>query len=220
MKNILLILVLFIAFSCSEKECPQVVCDPCPACEVCPEEPEFIKASWESSGHKNAKEWTKIAYNRLKNANENYSKGKDFLSVVPEKMNDYDVNFASKDEHGRIGTYVAIMSCMSKYESYYRPHVKYAEGGSLEGVTSRGLLQVSEVSCKGYGTPIKKGIELHGTFENLDCASRIFARWIKLDKTIYGRVNNDWKGLSNYWSVQRKSTRVKQIKECVKATLK
>jgi hypothetical protein len=193
------------------------------------------RGAWDYK-HSYGRDWTRLSVDRLWNANTKYLLGMGFLEKNPDKMNEFADDFGSKSIQGKIQIYNSILSCLARYESNYKPETKYTESFKEKDepnspyVVSTGIMQVSKLSCQGYKTPIKIGHQLHGAFENLDCASRIIAKWVNTDNALYGfntcekTVNGKkvkyackpFKGMSRYWSPFRKQSRIDSIKKCVR----
>ncbi len=125
--------------------------------------------------------------------------------------------------------FVSLISIMSKYESSFRPETIFREckkdkciygkcvqtkygfcmpGSKFdEGIAvSRGLLQISIESAKGYDCPVNDPKELNDPKVNIDCGARILGRWVGRDKRISGNGPGDWKGGARYWSVLRSTS--------------
>lgn len=98
-----------------------------------------------------------------------------------------------------------LISIMAKYESSFDPKVKFNETGHLQGVVSRGLLQISQDSANqsAYGCGIKKADDLHNAEINLKCAVKILAYQAKKSGTL---IDEPKKGCAAYWSVCRKGS--------------
>ena len=122
-------------------------------------------------------------------------------------------------KENRKAAYVMLFSALAKFESAYKPETFYKENfKDAKGnfVISRGLLQISQESANSYGCNITDAKQLHDPETNLRCGVRILNKWVGMDKKIEGGTTGKWFGASRYWSVFRKSDRIKYIFDRVK----
>lgn len=124
---------------------------------------------------------------------------------------------------GTAESWVHLLAAMAKHESNFKPGLTYNESGNLEGVVSAGLLQLSEVSSRGYAKfgrnqKIRAEIaaatteSLKDPLFNIRVALVILQRWVEADGVV-ATLTEPWLGGSRYWSVLRKGAKK------VKATL-
>lgn len=97
---------------------------------------------------------------------------------------------------------IQLLSIMAKFESSFKPETSFNETGHLQGVVSRGLLQISKDSANqsAYGCGITDAKELHDPKVNLECAVKILAYQAKNSGTL---MDGKKGGCSAYWSVCR-----------------
>ncbi len=148
-------------------------------------------------------------------------------SIVPDltqhKVGDitsFCPNYAKLGQTERKYFWIALLAAMARFESNHRPEVKYTEAftdSTGRRVISRGLLQLSYESARGYKCPIQSGQDLHDAKINLQCGLRIIERWVDRDGVISGKWSGKWKGGARYWSVLRKSSTLSQIKNKTRA---
>lgn len=102
-----------------------------------------------------------------------------------------------------------LLSAISFHESRHNPALKYQErfkDNTGSRVISRGLLQLSFESAKGYGCPLEKAEQLHNPANNIDCGVRILNHWVLEDGVIsdeVGWLQSQWRGGARYWNVLR-----------------
>lgn len=95
---------------------------------------------------------------------------------------------------------------IARFESNLDPTVAYKENftdNTGKRVISRGLLQISFESSKGYYCGFQTPQEIHHPTKNLSCGIRILDKWMKTDSRIASRVGSKWKGGARYWAVLR-----------------
>lgn len=100
-----------------------------------------------------------------------------------------------------------LISKMAQYESSFKPETTYKESGHLQGVTSRGLFQLSIVSAKSkvYGcTEIKVEQDLHDPIKNIQCMVKIFGHWSRTYKVMLNGKKES--GAGRYHSVGRETS--------------
>lgn len=118
------------------------------------------------------------------------------------------LNQMTKNERLNFWTY--FLSLMALHESGLKTAAKYTESfADSQGrrVISRGLLQISIESSKGYNCGMTAEAELHNEMKNLTCGLRIISRWVANDfRTAYW-IQPTARGASRYWSVLRKANK-------------
>lgn len=154
------------------------------------------------------KEWTII----LSDALDKY--GQELLKAEPRDAKYFCKNFDSVD---RKQFYISLISALAKFESNFKPETAYKESfkdSTGQYVVSRGLLQISQESARGYGCEVNQPSDLHNSQINLQCGVRILARWVVRDSVLRSQ-SAPWKGAARYWSPFRKSYRVEAIADIV-----
>lgn len=132
--------------------------------------------------------------------------GKELLKAVPADAEKYCPKFKSVD---KVQFYLGLISQLAKFESGFNPAETYQEDftdAKGSPVVSRGLLQISIESGRGYGCPLAAPTELHTPETNLECGVRILNRWIPKDGLLQGGSAGSWKGAARYWSPFRKES--------------
>jgi hypothetical protein len=135
--------------------------------------------------------------------------GSNLLTFFPKDADEWCMGKYHTPKH----FYVALISAMSKFESSWNPNTMYVEGFKDQkgvNVVSAGLLQVSQESCKGYGT-IADTHKLKDPATNLECTVRILNKWVKQD----GYIGKDKLGAGRYWSVMRPGSKKEQLRKMV-----
>lgn len=168
---------------------------------------------WESKRPQDGKQWTLHVLQTLDTL------GKNILDVVPADAQTFCPKYSSLSYEQRKDFWAYLMSAMVRYESNFKPEVQYQEDfkdSTGKYVISRGLLQLSIESSKGYQCGISDANELHDPYKNLSCGIRILDRWLDRDGRIAGQVSSSWKGGARYWSVLRSTS--KSYTEIVKLT--
>lgn len=153
--------------------------------------------------------WNKITYDGITEL------GPSLISRTPADINKFCPNFEALEDDGKKLFWISLISAMSRYESFFDPDVFFQEdfnNGKGEPVISRGLLQLSSESARGYGCPVEIEADLHDPKINLECTVRILNRWVERDGVISDNIDGDWKGGARYWSVLRRETRLTQIR--------
>ena len=144
--------------------------------------------------------------------------GKELLATEPVDLSGFNGTKVSKE------FWANIIIEMAYYESDWKPATSYKESFKDQKgnyVISRGLLQISIESGKGYQCPLKTENDLHDVAINIECGVRILNRWVSRDKRIAGKVDNAWRGASRYWSVMRQEEGVpKKSTDAIKAANK
>ena len=149
--------------------------------------------------------------------------GRELLLYTPNDIKNFtDSKFDNPIKRKQF--YIALVSCMAKYESGFKPDSFYTEkfsDNSGNKVVSRGLLQISGESARGYKCDVPKDNYkiLHDTKINLECGVRILNKWIIKDGVISNYNNNIYYGGARYWAVLRNEV-LKKIQTCTQSLLK
>lgn len=147
-----------------------------------------------------SRDWSNHLYSELDRI------GQDLLDVIPADAGTFCPNYKNLSYTDRKKYWIYIISAMAKFESGFDTNTKYKEDfedNSGNNVISRGLLQISIESSKGYDCGMTDAQELHNPLKNLSCGVRILDRWVGRDGRIGGKVNSKWRGGARYWSVLR-----------------
>lgn len=134
--------------------------------------------------------------------------GKTLVSRIPLDIQNVCANYPSYDRETKIDFLVHIISVMAKYESAFNTNKSFLEPASLRDsrgnrVTSRGLLQLSIESARGYRCEVLNEQQLHNAEKNLECGVRILDWWLERDGYLLSHPSIQWRGGSRYWSVLR-----------------
>jgi hypothetical protein len=138
--------------------------------------------------------------------------GAELLDAEPKDIERFAKGYLGMNHEERLNFWAYLVSIMSEKESNFNPDAFYVEAfNDAQGnrVVSRGLLQLSYESSRGYSCPISKGEELHDPEINLLCTILILKRWVIRDGVISGKVGSSWRGGARYWSVLRKDHTLK-----------
>lgn len=156
---------------------------------------------WETKSL-NHRSWSEHVYNELPTL------GPALLAANPTDAKIFCPNFSNLSESERKQFWAFFISSMAKFESGFDPNESYTEGfkdSSNSYVVSRGLLQISLESSKGYRCGFLTGRELYHPTKNLSCGIKILNHWMKKDNRIASRTGLSWKGGARYWAVLRQS---------------
>lgn len=162
--------------------------------------PANIRGFWDDRA-KHGRLWTRFTITALKNHGRSL-----YLSKAPSDITDYCPRYRSLDENGRIDFWVKLISAIAAAESSYNPRDWYPEDMRDENgnaVISRGLLQISMASSRGYGCGMNSSEDLYDPQRNLECGVKILNRWIPRDGVVATRRNTLWLGAARYWSTLR-----------------
>ena len=147
-----------------------------------------------------SRDWSNHLYSELDRL------GQDLLDVIPADAATFCPNYKNLTYNERKKYWVFIMSVMAKFESGFKTDTSYTEDftdSSGKKVISRGLLQLSIESARGYDCELGNAQELHNPLKNLSCGVRILDRWVGRDGRIGGKIDGKWRGGARYWSVMR-----------------
>lgn len=140
--------------------------------------------------------------------------GEALLDDEPSDVASYCPKYVSLDREDRTTFWVGLLAAIARHESNYNPATTYRESfadSSGRRVVSRGLLQISDESARGYGCDFERATDLQDPRVNLECGVRILARWVGRDGVI-ARQSAGWRGGARYWSVLRKASTSSQIR--------
>jgi hypothetical protein len=154
---------------------------------------------WEAQV-KGSREWTNHLHSELDRL------GQDLLDVIPADRSLFCPGYSKLSYQDRKKYWIYMMSAMVKFESGFNTNTSYKEDfndSSGKAVVSRGLLQISIESARGYDCELTDAQQLHDPFKNLSCGVRILDRWVGRDGRIAGKVDSKWRGGARYWSVLR-----------------
>ena len=124
----------------------------------------------------------------------------------PSDVADFCRRYPSFDAAGRTRFWVELVAAMSALESGHDPartHRERFTDRNGRPVVSRGLLQLSIESARGYGCELESSELLHLPEHNLRCGVRILAALVERDGRIAGRRDGAWQGGARYWAVLR-----------------
>ena len=148
-------------------------------------------------------EWTKIASGYIK------SDCNSLLQIEPMDFNYFSTKpFSVLSQEQIVKFYTSILISMAKRESGYNTNATYTESfkdANKKNVISRGLLQLSYESVRGYGFKLNKPEDLHNPEINIRAALTIMNYWMLEDHRIsaFSSVNKEYYGFARYWSVIR-----------------
>lgn len=155
---------------------------------------------WEVARGASTAPWTTAAYAAVdQNATT-------LLARSPADVERFYPGFDSLGEGQKRSFWVYLLSAISEKESNHRPETSYRENfkdSSGNFVVSRGLLQLSLESVRGYGLSVDTEDDLHDPGTNLRCGAKILAHWLARDGVISGKDAARWLGSARYWSVLR-----------------
>ena len=156
--------------------------------------------------------WSHVAASKdwdihLKKALEEH--GSELMDTVPADISNFSKKYKVMNYNQRLNFWAYLISIMSERESNFNPEAFYVEAfndANGERVVSRGLLQLSIESARGYSCPVETGQDLHDPELNLICTVKIMKRWVLNDGVISGQSGTSWRGGARYWSVLRKDS--------------
>ncbi|MFN7054831.1 hypothetical protein [Hyphomonas sp.] len=184
-----------------------------------PAPPYIFTAAWD--GRPEGAEWTRLTLAALDRH------GEALLSRVPDDIADFCPPYPGLDREARKQVWLMLMSALARYESNHRTDVQFQESfNDSQGnpVISRGLLQISIESGRGYRCVIPEAEALHDADVNLSCGVRILNRWTgERDGLVASRVtptgagDNGWRGAARYWSPFRDAAKRSSMESSVRA---
>jgi hypothetical protein len=163
-------------------------------------EVSVISMNWDNK-HKDYKKWTTYAYDAVTEF------GKDMLASNPEDIKTFCPNYRNLGNEEKKMFWMHLVSSMTEFESGFKPETSFKEGfkdNNGDYIISRGLLQLSIESARGYDCTLDNAQDLHSAQKNLECGVRIINRWVRRDGRVAGNVDGQWRGGARYWSVLRK----------------
>lgn len=168
---------------------------------------QVLKPAW--SHLEQGEVWTKFTQNAIRD----YGQG--LLKSVPQDIQNYCPQYPNLSNRGRGDFWVQLISKLAYFESSYNSNTTYTENfPDVNGnnVISRGLLQLSIESGNGnYDCGLKNANELHDPKTNLECTVRIFNTLVPKYGVIRKKGNNEWFGVSRYWSPFRNERNDKMV---------
>lgn len=130
-------------------------------------------------------------------------------SKLPDlKMLDVDAfcpGYSHLSRQEKVKWFAHFICKMSWFESKWNPLAKLAEDfKDRDGkrVESRGLMQISIESARGYGFEGSNN-DLFDPLKNLDVTVKIMEKLIEKAERLQGAPNDKWIGVSAYWSTMR-----------------
>jgi len=115
----------------------------------------------------------------------------------------YCPGYGRLDRAGRRIFWAALLSSLAEPESGFDPRSSFVESfrdATGDRVVSRGLLQLSLESARGYGCVLRDADQLHDPATNLACGVRILNRLVARGGAVSTRVGTSWRGAAAYWS--------------------
>lgn len=146
--------------------------------------------------------------------------GTNLLTVQPVDYKTFCPKYNALNESRKKQFWALFTLAIARYESALDPKTAYKESftdNTGKRVISRGLLQISFESSKGYYCGFTTAQEIHHPTKNLSCGIRILNKWMKTDSRIASKVGSKWKGGARYWAVLR-AGKSNSYKNIVKAT--
>lgn len=139
----------------------------------------------------------------------------DLIELVPQDIQGYCPTYRSMSSEDRIGFWVQLQAALAEQESTYRPGATHTEAfrdSKKHFVVSRGLLQISKESARGYRCPVNEATQLHDPEVNLTCGMRIFGKQILRDGRIAGEIKGrKIIGAGRYWGAMRSDRKLRTI---------
>ena len=132
--------------------------------------------------------------------------GNEMMQVVPRDIDKYCPEYKDFSAQEREDFYLLFFSAIAKHESNFNTNLQFREpfrDRNGRFVISRGLLQVSIESSRGYGCQMESASELHHPKKNLECGVRILNRWVDRHGYLGSRIGSSWRGGAMYWAVLR-----------------
>lgn len=181
-----------------ENEAPQPPIGEVPIEEI-PVEKIWPKFDWDNQ-HRDTPIWNEYTYAAIEDH------GQMLTTTVPEDIENFCPKYRGLDTIDQKMFWISLVAAMSRFESGFNPDISYKENFTDQNgnfVISRGLLQLSIESARGYSCDLTQAEDLHNPEVNLSCTIRILDRWIGRDKYISNKVSGSWRGGARYWSVLR-----------------
>lgn len=168
--------------------------DPTPSVVPTVQDPSAFPADWDSKPR--GPEFTRATLKALDEL------GAELLAANPSDAGNFCPTYPSLTVEGRRRFWLMLISAMTRFESSFNPAATFAEPAPLDGVISRGLLQLSVASANqsAYGCNATKET-LHDPEGNLRCGVRIMRNRIAKHGVIATGSGSSARGLASYWSV-------------------
>lgn len=123
----------------------------------------------------------------------------------------FEKGYSNRLRSEKVLFWARLISKMCQYESSFNPLAQYKENfkdARGEFVVSRGLLQLSIESCRGYGIQMKDETVLHDPLFNLKATVTIMEKLVSKHGRLCGYEPQPggkpkWKGVAAYWSCMR-----------------
>ena len=176
------------------------------------EELSFIPMAWDGK-HRDAEKWSEFTKDAI------FEVGESLLDSNPTDINRFCPAYGSLNQEGKLMFWIHLVSSMARFESSFRRETSFRKSFKDRfgnNVISRGLLQLSIESARGYKCDLRNAQDLHDPQRNLECTIKILKRWVDDDNVISKRLSNGkWRGGARYWSVLRHTgaNKVKTIAE-------
>ena len=142
------------------------------------------------------------------------------LTTVPKDITNYCPDYSQRSAEERLEFWGLFLSVVSWMESSHRTEHFYEEIGIIDStgnnVTSRGLLQFSYESAKGYLPSLSSPEDLHDPNISLKVGAIALKKFITSDCVISSGKKGSWKGAARYWSVVRNNPKHVQIQDWLK----
>jgi len=132
-------------------------------------------------------------------------RGPNLLTTKPSDYEDFIKDWPTT-EANLLNFWFKVIVEMAYYESGWKTTTQYKENFKDQKgnyIISRGLLQLSIESSRGYKCPFSTEQDIHNPKLNLECGVMILNKWVGQDVRIAGKVDGGWKGGARYWSVLR-----------------
>ena len=176
-------------------------------------QPDPIWADWDH--HPQGQIWTSLTHDAL------MADSTALLSTIPGDIETFCPNYEKLDTENRVRFWIALISSLARLESGHDPDTSYVESFKDQHgnfVVSRGLLQISIESGRGYNCEIPDAQSLHQAEVNLTCGVKIMNRWVgERDLVLRARENGKWRGAARYWSPFRSATKTQIIADKTRA---
>lgn len=168
-----------------------------------------IQADWD---HKpDGSSWTAITVQALQ------ENGAALLNSAPNDIAQFCPNYENLTRENQVAFWTLLISSLARFESNHDPATSYVEKfRDRQGnfIVSRGLLQLSIESGRGYNCNIPDAQSLHDPEVNLTCGVTIMNRWVgQRDGMITGKSGGKWRGAARYWSPFRNAQKTTAIAE-------
>lgn len=136
---------------------------------------------------------------------------REVLNSNPKDMHKYCPQYANLSQQERADVWSEIILSMAQSSSNMNSKKVRTEGikdANGNFVVSRGLLQISAESARGYKCDISHGTELQNDSANIKCGIKIMQKLIARDTEV-GSSNR--RGLARYWGTFREPGNVSKL---------